>query len=58
VNDRFWVFLAGLTNVGVTVTVEDTLTGDTQSYTNAIGEPFLPVQDTEAFAGCGVGDRG
>lgn len=56
VNNRYWVFLAGLTNVGVTVTVDDTLTGETQSYTNALGQPFLPVQDTDAFAGCQVGD--
>jgi hypothetical protein len=58
VNNRYWVFLAGLTNVGVTVTVDDTLTGETQSYTNALGEPFLPVQDTDAFAACGqAGDQ-
>jgi hypothetical protein len=57
VNNRYWVFLAGLTNVGVTVTVEDTLVGETQSYTNPLGTPFLPVQDTDAFAGCGAGDQ-
>ena len=56
VNDHFWVFLAGLTNVEVKVTVEDTLTGETQSYTNALGTPFLPVQDTDAFDGCELGD--
>ena len=52
VNNRYWVFLAGLTNLEVTVTVEDTLTGDVQTYTNALGTPFFPVQDTDAFAGC------
>ncbi|HSK80454.1 MAG TPA: hypothetical protein VLQ45_28635 [Thermoanaerobaculia bacterium] len=52
VNDRFWVFLAGLTNLEVTVTVDDTVTGATQSYTNALGTPFFPVQDTDAFEGC------
>ncbi|HKV12479.1 MAG TPA: hypothetical protein VJ725_30320 [Thermoanaerobaculia bacterium] len=52
VNNRYWVFLAGLTNVSVTVTVDDTVTGETQSYTNALGTPFLPVQDTDAFEGC------
>ncbi|HSN89528.1 MAG TPA: hypothetical protein VL025_22390 [Thermoanaerobaculia bacterium] len=56
VNDRFWVFLAGLTNLEVTVTVEDTLTGEIRSYTNALGTPFLPVQDTDAFKGCELGD--
>jgi hypothetical protein len=50
VNNRYWVFLAGLTNVSVTVTVDDTLTGETQSYTSPLGQPFLPVQDTKAFA--------
>ena len=56
VNDRFWVFLAGLTNLEVTVTVEDTLTGEIQSYTNPLGTPFFPVQDTDAFKGCELGD--
>lgn len=50
VNNHHWVFLAGLTNVGVTVTVDDTLTGETQTYTSPLGQPFLPVQDTKAFA--------
>lgn len=58
VNNRYWVFLAGLTNLEVTVTVEDTFTGDTQSYTNPLGTPFFPVQDTDAFDGCPAGDRG
>lgn len=52
VNNRFWVFLAGLTNVSVTVNVEDTLTGATKTYSNPFGTPFLPVQDTKAFEGC------
>lgn len=54
VNNRFWVFLAGLTNVGVTLTVEDTFTGTTRTYTNPVNRPFLPVQDTNAFASCGT----
>jgi len=50
VNGKFWVFSGGLTNVGVTLLVEDTLTGATQTYTNAVGNAFLPLQDTRAFA--------
>lgn len=57
INGRYWVFLAGLTNLEVTVTVEDILTGAAQSYTNALGTPFFPVQDTDAFEGCELGDR-
>lgn len=57
VNNRFWVFLAGLTNVGVTLTVEDTFTGEIRTYTNPVNRPFPPVQDTSAFAVCAVGAR-
>jgi hypothetical protein len=49
---RFWVFAAGLTNVEVTVAVTDFATGKVQTYTNAQGLAFLPIQDTGAFAGC------
>ena len=48
-NDRFWVFTGGLTNVGVTLIVEDTLTGATQTYSNPVGTAYLPLQDTNAF---------
>ena len=47
---NFWVFAGGLTNVGVTLIVEDTQTGATQTYNNAIGTPFAPLQDTRAFS--------
>jgi hypothetical protein len=49
---HFWVFAGGLTNVEVTVTVTDTLTDDTQVYTNPLGQRFRPIQDTTAFQGC------
>jgi hypothetical protein len=49
VNNRFWVFASGLTNVEVVITVEDTLTGAVRTYTNPLGEPFQPVQHTGAF---------
>ena len=50
VNNKFWVFTGGLTNVGVTLIVEDTLTGATRTYTNPVGNAYLPLQDTQAFA--------
>ena len=52
VNGRIWVFAGGLTNVEVTMTVEDTATGSVQSYRNPQGTAFAPVQDTGAFATC------
>ena len=52
VNGRFWVFAAGLTNVGVAITVEDTRTGATRTYRSPVNRPFAPLQDTAAFANC------
>jgi hypothetical protein len=49
---RFWVFAGGLTDVAVTLTVTDFATGKVQTYGNAQGQAFLPIQDTGAFAGC------
>lgn len=50
--ERFWVFAAGLTNVAVEITVTDTASGETWRHSSALGTPFLPVQDTQAFATC------
>ena len=44
-----WVFVAGLTNVGVTITVTDTETGQEKVYRNPRGEAFEPILDTSAF---------
>lgn len=49
INNRFWVFSGGLTNVGVTLLVEDTVRGTSQVYSNPVGTPFQPLQDTQAF---------
>jgi heme/copper-type cytochrome/quinol oxidase subunit 2 len=54
VNDHFWFFAAGLTNVEVVITVTDASSGEVRTYTNALGTPFEPIQDTAAFADCGV----
>ena len=54
VNNRFWVFAGGLTNVNVVITVTDTQTGATQTYTNPQGIAFQPIQDTSAFAGARI----
>ena len=52
VNDRFWVFAGGLTNVAVELTVTDTRTGVERVYTNPQGRVFQPITDTAAFATC------
>ncbi|HTY42633.1 MAG TPA: hypothetical protein VMH79_12235 [Thermoanaerobaculia bacterium] len=52
VNGREWLFAAGMTNVGVSLVVTDSLTGQGHSYSNADGTPFAPIQDTSAFSTC------
>ena len=52
VNNAYWVFAAGLTNVEVTLSVTDTQTGQVRTYVNPLGNAFAPVQDTSAFATC------
>jgi hypothetical protein len=49
VNQRFWVFAGGLTDVEARVTVTDTATGAVREYGNALGVPFQPIRDTSAF---------
>lgn len=51
-NQRYWLFAGGLTNVETTISVLDTHTGVTKSYVNPLGTPFAPIQDTGAFATC------
>lgn len=52
VNSRYWVFVGGLTNVGVQVTVTDTKTGAVKTYNNPINKTFAPILDTNAFNTC------
>jgi hypothetical protein len=49
VNNRFWVFAGGLTNVDTTIVVFDTQTGNSKTYHNPANTAFLPIQDTNAF---------
>jgi hypothetical protein len=51
-NSRYWVFVSGLTNVAVTVTVTDTQTGQVRTYANPAGRVFRTRLDTNAFATC------
>jgi len=51
-NQSFWVYAAGLTNVAVTLTVEDTERDVTWQRTTALAEPFPPILDSAAFTTC------
>jgi hypothetical protein len=46
---HYWVFYAAGTNVGLTTTVTDTVTGAHKTYTHAAGTAAPPVQDTSAL---------
>jgi hypothetical protein len=50
VNNRFWVFYGGLTDIQYTFTVTDTQSGVSKSYTKASGT-YDGSADTSAFAG-------
>jgi len=51
-NSKYWVFAGGLTDVNVVLTVRDTVTGTTRTYTSPSGTAFQPIQDTDAFTTC------
>lgn len=51
-NGHFWVFAGGMTDLEMTISVEDTETGLVQTYSNALGSNFQTVVDTSAFATC------
>jgi membrane-associated phospholipid phosphatase len=48
-NEKYWVFASGLTNVEVTLDVTDTDTGRTRRYFRPSGDAFQPIQDVDAF---------
>lgn len=51
-NNRFWVFVSGLTNVETLLTVTDTRSGTSRRYFNPQGKTFAPTFDVGAFATC------
>jgi hypothetical protein len=54
--DRFWVFASGLTDVGVTLTVEDDWTGARHEYRHTRGTLFAPLADTSTFDVCATAE--
>jgi predicted GH43/DUF377 family glycosyl hydrolase len=52
VSDHYWVFVAGLTNMGVSIQVTDLETGEVWWRGNGIGQTFETVLDNQAFATC------
>ncbi|MEO8505923.1 MAG: hypothetical protein ABI609_18655 [Acidobacteriota bacterium] len=56
VNQHFWVFAGGLTNVLGSLRVTDLVTGAQRIYDNPQNTAFKPIQDTSAFATCQPGD--
>jgi len=51
-NASYWVYAGGLTDVEVDILILDTRTGDTWTASNALGTPFQPIGDIQAFATC------
>jgi hypothetical protein len=49
VNNFYWFFGGGLTNVEVTLRAFDTTTGTAAVYVNPLNTAFQPIQDTSAF---------
>jgi streptogramin lyase len=50
--NTYWVFAAGLTNLGVTIDVVDTQTLAHKMYSNLLGTPFQPILDVSALSVC------
>jgi PKD repeat protein len=49
IDNAYWVFAAGLTNVEVVLTVTDEQTGAVYASTNPQGVAYVPIQNTAAF---------
>jgi predicted esterase len=52
INQRIWVFAAALSTVQYTLTVTDTVSGQTATYQHANGQPAVVTTDTGALATC------
>jgi hypothetical protein len=50
--ERFWVFFSGTTNVGFDLRVTDTVTNETNIYSNEDETVVTPELDTDAFDTC------
>lgn len=50
VNGRRWLFVTGLTDVGVEIRVRDFHTWETKRYETSAGTAFAPILDTEALS--------
>jgi streptogramin lyase len=48
-NRSFWVFASATTDAGFTLTVRDTVTGQTKSYSNRQGTAATPILDVAAL---------
>ena len=51
-NSEYWVFIAGLTNVNVVITVTDSITGVSAQYVNPPNTTFEAIQDVNALDVC------
>jgi hypothetical protein len=49
INDHFWVFKAATTDLGVTLSVTDTESGNKRSWSNTLGTPAVPFGRTSVF---------
>ena len=49
INQHYWVYAAGLTDVEVILTVTDTISGETVTYTNPLGQLHETITDVEAL---------
>lgn len=60
INQRYWVFAGGATDLGVRLTVLDNATATSSLYESEAGQPFRAITDITAFpclqAGRGVGN--
>lgn len=52
VNQKYWVFLTGATNLRYEVRIYDLASGEERVYTNVAGTPSPAFVDTDAFESC------
>ena len=52
INQRFWVFISGLTNQGWTVSIRDSETGAVKTYSNPVGHLTDTIADTSSGVSC------